>query len=136
MIAPLGHQRQPEEGGVVVDPAEKSLDEPLETVGGFRVVLPGVGDVLQHLIVHALQTGSQQLIPVGEVDVHGGSGHAGFGGDLVHRDIGGAALAEQTPGHRDDLIPPEVPDDLLEVLGPLVRCHLRRDAGGGGEGDR
>ena len=58
-----------------------------------------------------------QLVAVGEVDVDGRAGDAGLGGDLVHGDVGGAALAEEAPRRVHDLVPPEVPDDLLQGVG-------------------
>ncbi len=74
-----------------------------------------LGDVFEQLVVHSLEARSQELVPIGEVDVDGGSGHPGLGGDVVHRDLGSAPLAEQTTGDVDDLVPAEVPDDLFEV---------------------
>ena len=83
--------------------------------------------------MHALQAGAQQLIPVGEIDVDGGAGHTGFGGDVVHGDVGCAALAEQAPGHGDDLVAPKVPNDLPEVLGRLPGGHQEAMVAAGGK---
>ena len=79
-----------------------------------------LNDVLEELVVHAGEAGAEQLPAVREVHVHGGAGHAGFGGDLVHRDVDRAPLAEQPAGDGDDLIPPEVADDLLDAVGCLA----------------
>ena len=90
------------------------------------------------LLVHPLQAGPQQLVAVGEVDVDGGAGHAGLGGDLVHGDLGGAALAEEAAGHVDDLVPPEVADDLAQRSGERRATAAQAVADGrrGGEGHR
>ena len=75
------------------------------------------GDGVLHAVVHRLEAGAEQLVAVGEVDVDGGAGHAGLGGDLVHGDLGRAALAEEAAGRVEDLVAPEVADDVLQRVG-------------------
>ena len=101
------------------------------------------GDGVLQLVVHGLHAGAQELVPVGEVDVHGRAGDAGLGGDLVHGDVGGAALAEEAARRVDQLVAPEVADDVLQRVGgaPGHRYVARlswpagsgADAGGRGE---
>ena len=70
-----------------------------------------------HAVVHGLHAGPQQVVAVGEVDVDGRAGDAGLAGDLVHGDVGGAALAEEPARRVDDLVAPEVADDVLQRVG-------------------
>ncbi len=82
--------------------------------------------------MHAGEAGTQELLPVGEVHVHRRAGHARLGRDLVHRHVDGAAFAEQPPGNGDDLVPPEVADDLFDAFGGIPRHgqDARRAAAG------
>ena len=124
---------------------------PRRRSAGAASVLDHRGDGVQHGVVHRLQAGAEQLVAVGEVDVDGGAGDAGLGGDLVHGDLGRAALAEEAAGRIEDLVAPEVADDVLQRVGGAPGhewCALlarRRSLSppaqeptrsGGGEGDR
>ena len=80
-------------------------------------VLDDQRDGVLHPVVHGLHAGPQELVAVGEVDVDGRAGDAGLGGDLVHGDLGGAALAEEAARRVDDLVAPEVADDVLQRVG-------------------
>ena len=102
------------------------------------------GDAALQVVVHGLHAGAQEVVPVGEVDVHGRAGDAGLGGDVVHRHVGGAAFAEETARRVDQLVAPEVADDVLQRVGgaPGHRylARLIRPAGSGadagGRGER
>ena len=117
-------QSQAEEGRTVVELFEYAGHEDLESVHGIGTRPPGFGDGLEQLVVHALEAGPQQLVPVGEIDVDRRAGDAGFRRDLVHGHLGGTPFAEQAAGDVDDLITAEVTDDLFEVVG-RTRSHLR-----------
>ena len=133
-----------EEGGALVDALQHAEDEaaqPLDRRGG---VVRDESDGVLQAVVHGLHAGPEELVPVGEVDVHGRAGDAGFGGDLVHGDLGGAPLAEEAAGRVDELVAPEVTDDVLQRIGraPGHRylSRLRGPAGSGadacGRGER
>ena len=85
----LGDQGQTEEGGVVIESLEHPPDQRAQALGRFGVPFPVDRDGLEQLIEHPLETGPQQFVTVGEVDIDGGASHPGFGGDLVHGDLGG-----------------------------------------------
>ena len=84
------------------------------------------GDGVLQAVVHGLHAGAQELVAVGEVDVDGRAGDAGLGGDLVHGDVGGAALAEEAARRVDDLVAPEVADDVLQRIGRAPGHRLLR----------
>ena len=139
----LGGHGEAEEGGALVDALEHAEDEPAQP-GHRRVgIVRHQGDGVLQLVVHGLHAGAQEVVAVGEVDVHGRAGDAGFGCDLVHRHVGGAALAEEAARRVDQLVAPEVTDDVLERVGgaPGHRYLARvsrpagsgADAGGRGE---
>ena len=107
-----------------------SRSQPARSASLLQV--PAARTVSHQLVVHPLQAGPEQLVAVGEVDVDRGPGHARLGGDLVHRHLGGAPLAEEPPGHVDDLVAAEVPDDLLQVLGSSARAISGRSPAGPG----
>ena len=110
----LGGHGQTEEGGALVDALEQAEDEAPQALGRGGVDLDHRGDGVQHGVVHRLEAGAEQLVAVGEVDVDGGAGDAGLGGDLVHGDLGRAALAEEAAGRVEDLVAAEVADDVLQ----------------------
>ena len=113
----LGGHGEAEEGGALVDALEQAEDEGAQAFGRRGVDLDHGGDGVQHGVVHRLEAGAEQLVAVGEVDVDGGAGDAGLGGDLVHGDLGRAALAEEAAGRVEDLVAPEVADDVLQGIG-------------------
>jgi AcrR family transcriptional regulator len=104
----VGDEGEAEEGRVVVDALEHRLDERPEAPDGAVRPLPPARHGFEQLVVHSLEAGPQQLVPVGEVDVDRRSGDAGLLGDLVHRHLGRAPLAEEPPGDVDHLVAPEV----------------------------
>ena len=118
-------------------------DEAAQALHGRGGVVDDERDGVLQAVVHGLHAGAQELVPVGEVDVDGRAGDAGLGGDLVHGDVGGAPLAEEPAGRVDELVAPEVADDVLQRIGgaPGHRSARPRqsaagsgaDAGGRGE---
>ena len=117
-VGRLGGHGQAEEGGALVDALEEAQDEPAQPrPGGEASAGQDELDGVLHAVVHRLHAGPEQVVPVGEVDVDGRAGDAGLAGDLVHGDVGGAALAEEPARRLDDLVAPEVADDLLQRVG-------------------
>ena len=113
----LGGHGQAEEGRILVDALEQAPDHGPQPLGGVGPALPRPDRGVLELLVHALEAGPEQLVAAGEIDVDGGAGHARLGGDLVHGDLGGAPGPEEVARHVDDLVPPEVADDLAQMLG-------------------
>ena len=110
-------------------------DEPAQARHRCGAVVDDEGDGVLQAVVHGLHTGAQELVPVGEIDVDGRARHAGLGGDFVHGDVGGAALTEEPARRVDELVAPEVANDVLEgVRGAPGHCYLARVSRTAGSG--